>query len=148
MSDPNYQIRAYSEDDKNYVTELMEQLCTVYNVEFNKERWKKSLEEKIQISDFTQLLVAEMEGKIVGMLVADIRRGGNGRAGYLTNLIVAPDFRNLGVGESLINEAMEFFKSNHVTTVKVNVRIKNESAMKLFAKLGFKEHIIQLERTI
>jgi len=52
---------------------------------------------------------------------------------------------SLGV---LINEAMEFFKSNHVTTIKVNVRVKNESAMKLFAKLGFKEHIIQLERTI
>ena len=148
MNDITYQIRFYSEDDKNYVTRLMEDLCSVYNVEFDRERWKKSLEEKIQISDFTKLLVAEMEEKIIGMLVADIRRANGDRVGHLTNLIVAPDFRNLGVGESLVNKAVEFFKFNHVNTVKVNIRAKSKAVIKLFAKLGFDEYIVQLKKTL
>lgn len=148
MNDITYQIRFFSEEDQNYVTKLMETLCSVYNVEFDRERWKKSLEEKIKTSDFTKLLVAEMKEKIVGMLVADIRRANGERIGHVTNLIVAPDFRNLGVGESLINKAVEFFKFNHVHTVKVNVRAKSNAVIKLFAKLGFDEYIVQLKKTI
>nr|MDO8118938.1 GNAT family N-acetyltransferase [Candidatus Sigynarchaeota archaeon] len=95
----------------------------------------------------TKLFVADQGGRIIGMLVADIRRTKE-RTGYITNLIVAPDFRNKGVGEQLISGAMDFFKQEHVTTIKVNIRSDTMQVRALFAKLGFQEHVIQLKKII
>ena len=101
-------IRSYSEKDKKFVTNLMRELCLVYNVEFNKERWERSLEMKFSNSDATRLFVAESKCEnVVGMLVSDIR-GKPHRTGYITNLVVAPESRNQGVGESLIRSHSEY----------------------------------------
>ncbi len=140
-------VRAYSEHDKTVVTKLMQDLCIAYNVEFDEERWNASLEKKIMISDSTKLYVADQDGKTIGMLVADIRRAKE-RAGYITNLIVAPDFRNKGAGELLITSAIDFFKKEHVTTIKVNIRSDTRHVQALFAKLGFEEYAVQLRKIL
>ncbi|MHA1369079.1 MAG: GNAT family N-acetyltransferase [Promethearchaeota archaeon] len=147
MFDKEVIIRFYSEDDEKYVNKLMQDLCATYNVEFDEQRWRRSLENKIKNSDSTKMLVAELEQKVIGMLVADIRRT-NGRTGYISNLIVFPEYRNIGVGEKLIKSAIDFFKKNHISIVKVNVRAKAKSAKRLFVKLGFLEHIVQFKKDL
>ncbi|MBD3188971.1 GNAT family N-acetyltransferase [Candidatus Bathyarchaeota archaeon] len=144
MSNENITIRQYKEDDKDYATNLMRHLCNTFHVEFDEERWKRALDEKILKSDLTRLFLAEIKDEIVGMLVADIRRGGSStRTGYITNLIVAPDSRNIGAGESLMKHAIDFLRENHAQAVKVNVRATVPDARRLFTKLGFKEYVIQ-----
>ncbi|MHA1683878.1 MAG: GNAT family N-acetyltransferase [Promethearchaeota archaeon] len=149
MTDENLNIREYNEEDNRYVTGLMKTLCLTYNVEFNETRWENSLNERIKKSDTTRMLVVEKDERVIGMLVAEIRRGnGQERTGYISNLIVAPDSRNIGAGERLIKHATEFFAKNHVSAAKVNVRADSESALRLFAREGFNEYIIQLKKDI
>ena len=147
MNDEDIHIRTYSEQDKQYVTTLMKELCSVYHVEFDESRWRRSLEEKFQHSDGARMFVADKDGHAIGMLVADIRKGQE-RVGYITNLVVAPEYRNKGVGEKLILSAMDFLRESHVPVVKANLRAATDSAMKFFMKMGFTEFAIQLRKDL
>jgi hypothetical protein len=84
MNDEDIHIRTYSEPDKQYVTTLMRELCSVYHVEFDESRWRRSLEAKFQHSDGAHMFVADKDGRAIGMLVADIRKGEE-RVGYITS---------------------------------------------------------------
>lgn len=148
MEEDNITIRVYDEQDKEYVTNLMQELCKTYNTDFDEERWRHSLEQKIANSDLTRMFVADSNGSVIGMLVADIRHTQDDKAGYITNLIVSPDFRNKGVGEQLINNAIDFFRESHVSAVKANIRPRTTMAMKLLAKLGFEEFVVQLRKDL
>jgi len=141
-------IRVYDERDKEYVTKLMQDLCITYNTDFDEDRWRRSLEQKSANSDLTRMFIADCDGNVIGMLVADIRHTQDDKAGYITNLIVSPDFRNKGVGERLIENAIDFFRDSHVSTVKANIRPKTSLAMKLLAKLGFVEYVVQLRKDL
>ena len=147
MNDEDIHIRTYSEQDKQYVTNLMKELCRVFKVEFDESRWRRSLEEKFQHSDGARMFVADKDGHAIGMLVADIRKGQE-RVGYITNLIVAPEYRNKGVGEKLIMSAMDFLRESHVPVVKANLRAATDSATKFFMKMGFSEFAIQLRKDL
>ncbi|MEX2684713.1 MAG: GNAT family N-acetyltransferase [Candidatus Sigynarchaeota archaeon] len=147
MNDEDIRIRTYSEQDKLYVTTLMKELCNVYHVEFDEARWRRSLEEKFKHSDNARMFVADKDGRAIGMLVTEIRMSPE-RVGYITNLVVAPEFRNKGVGERLIIAAMDFLRENHVPVVKANLRATTDSATKFFMKMGFTEFAIQLRKDL
>nr|MDO8083576.1 GNAT family N-acetyltransferase [Candidatus Sigynarchaeum springense] len=147
MNDDDIRIRTYSEQDKLYVTTLMKELCSVYHVEFDEARWRRSLEEKFHNSDDARMFVADKDGRAIGMLVVEFRKGVE-RIGYITNLVVAPEFRSKGVGEKLIKAVMEFLRDNHVPVVKANLRATTDSAMKFFMKMGFTEFAIQLRKDL
>jgi ribosomal-protein-alanine N-acetyltransferase len=147
MTDDEFHIRTYSGEDKHYVTTLMEELCRVYHVDFDAGRWRKSLEEKFHASTQARMFVADNDGQAIGMLVVDIRAGEE-QIGYITNLIVAPVYRNKGVGEKLITKAMDFLRENHVPVVKANLRAPTDSAIKFFMKMGFAEFAIQLRKDL
>lgn len=140
--------REYSECDKEYVTTLMKELCRAYNVDFDEGRWLRSLDEKVSRSESTRMFVADKDGAVIGMLVSDVRNVEGDRVGFITNLIVAPDYRNMGVGESLVNQALDHFRGQHVNLVKVNIRARTHSALKLLARLGFEEAVVQLKRNL
>jgi len=148
LEEDDITIRVYDERDNEYVTKLMQDLCMTYNTDFDEDRWRRSLEQKKANSDLTRMFVAEWDGNVIGMLIADIRHTQEDKAGYITNLIVSPDFRNKGVGERLIENAIDFFRDSHVSTVKANIRPKTSLAMKLLAKLGFEEYVVQLRKDL
>ncbi|HME51644.1 MAG TPA: GNAT family N-acetyltransferase [Candidatus Lokiarchaeia archaeon] len=148
MEEDNITIRVYDERDNEFVTGLMKDLCVTFNTDFDEERWRRSLEQKIANSDLTRMFIADYDGNVIGMLVADIRHTQDDKAGYITNLIVSPDFRNKGVGEQLINNAIDFFRESHVSVVKANIRPKTTMVMKLLAKLGFEEYVVQLRKDL
>lgn len=80
----------------------------------------------------------------VGLVVED----GDGLCGYaffrvcppeceLLHLVVAPQQRRLGVGESLLRAALLDFAGHGYTTCLLEVRASNAAALGLYAKLGF-----------
>jgi len=148
LEEDDITIRVYDERDNEYVTRLMQDLCKIYNTDFDEDRWRRSLEQKSTNSDITRIFVADCDDNVIGMLVADIRHTQNDKAGYITNLIVSPDFRNKGVGERLISKALDFFRDSHVSSVKANIRPKTSLAMQLLAKLGFEEYVVQLRKDL
>ena len=62
------------------------------------------------------------------------------RYGYVSNLIVEEEKRRTGVGEMLIRNIVEYFKRNHIQSIRLALKTNLDSAAQtLFQKLGFNE---------
>lgn len=55
----------------------------------------------------------------------------------MMNLAVRPDYRRMGIGETLVNELVVRLKEQKVNCLTLEVRASNESAIALYEKLGF-----------
>jgi len=55
----------------------------------------------------------------------------------INNLAVMPDFRRQGVGEHLLSALLEWAHDSLITTVDLEVRASNDSAIRLYQKMGF-----------
>lgn len=81
------------------------------------------------------LLVAEEEGKILGysgvVMVLD--------EGDITNVSIAPERQNQGIGKKLLDELIRRTEKAGVTTLHLEVRPGNAAAVHLYEKLGFRK---------
>ena len=66
----------------------------------------------------------------------------------LDGLYVLEKHRNKGIGNSLLNEAIERSKRLNVKYIDINVMEKNEVAKQIYKKLNFIEYEIKLRKTI
>ena len=57
----------------------------------------------------------------------------------ITNIVIKKDFRNKGIGTSLLNYLIEFCKSQNLTKINLEVSSKNDIAINLYKKFGFKQ---------
>ena len=142
-------IRDFSEQDVEKLTELMRKLCEITQIAFDPTRWQKSVRQQFQEADISHFFVAELEGIAIGMAFATVRRAASGeRFGYIANLIVDSKFRGHRIGERLIQSAIDFFRQNHLESVRVAVRKESPEALHLLKKAGFSEKITILEQKI
>lgn len=92
--------------------------------------------------DIAGIFVAKLNGKIIGFVASDgnwySKREGK-VVGAIHEVVVLPDYRNLGIGKSLINKALEYFKERGIDTVELWVGDENFRAINFYKKLGFKE---------
>ncbi|WP_198618759.1 ribosomal protein S18-alanine N-acetyltransferase [Staphylococcus canis] len=54
----------------------------------------------------------------------------------ITTIAIAPDYRGLGLGQLLLNYALNFSRAA-ATTMSLEVRVENETAQHVYKKLGF-----------
>lgn len=66
----------------------------------------------------------------------------------LDGLYVLEKYRNKGIGNSLLNEAIKRSKRLNVKYIDINVMEKNEIAKQIYKKLNFIEYEIKLRKTI
>ena len=59
--------------------------------------------------------------------------------GEIANVAVSDEYRRRGIGEALMNEALDLAKDNGVVIVYLEVRYSNTAARSLYTKLGFAE---------
>lgn len=78
-------------------------------------------------------LVAEEDGAICGY----IGMYQSLDEGEITNVAVAPEKRNAGVGRMLMQAAREQAKRQGITRIVLEVRVSNASAIHLYEKCGF-----------
>lgn len=92
------------------------------------------------------LKVALMDKKIVGYCIS-VRKlhNYNGvvmdvtwKSAYIRDIFVLEEYRNMGIGKALINDAVAYLKSIGVNKIVLIVNYWNENVKKLFGKLGFK----------
>jgi len=98
-----------------------------------KTPWSRKSFENDFKKDFAVLLVAEYSGVIAGyaiswLIVDEL---------HIANLAVHPDFRDRGIGESLIRTLLA--NSENYSMAGLEVRRSNKTARKLYKKLGFEE---------
>ena len=62
---------------------------------------------------------------------------------HVTNIAVLPEYRGLGVANVLVNGMIEMAKEMNVFNMTLEVRVSNESAIKLYEKHGFERNKIR-----
>jgi ribosomal-protein-alanine N-acetyltransferase len=77
--------------------------------------------------------VAEEDGRLLGgcgvlMIVGE---------GNITNVVVAPEMRNKGVGTGLLQHMMKEGQKEGLTAYTLEVRVSNTQAIHVYEKLGF-----------
>lgn len=83
---------------------------------------------------YAYYFVAELDGAIVGIIgFRDIAGEGE-----ITNVVVDENFRRMGIGKMLVDEALKQADKLGVSDVTLEVRVSNESAIKLYESFGFK----------
>lgn len=77
--------------------------------------------------------VAEIDGKIVGTVLA----GTDGRRGYLQHLVVSKTFRSQGIGQMLVEQAVEGLASIGIAKTHLFVFCDNAAAQRFYERMGW-----------
>ncbi|MCH2184273.1 GNAT family acetyltransferase [Myxococcota bacterium] len=91
----------------------------------------KVIEAKRQVDD--QIFVADDKGKVVGACMA----GYDGVRGWLYSVAVTPDQQRRGIGQKLIQVAMEALKDLGCVKVNLQIRASNHEVIAFYESLGF-----------
>lgn len=83
-------------------------------------------------ADFFKL--AKNNNQIIGYICGEVAFG----YGHLISLAVAENYRNRGVGSSLLKMFIDFLRENKITTIYLEVSIENHDAIRFYLKRGFR----------
>jgi len=137
------QIRRMVEADLEAVKEIDRLL-------FGEERaasWPLSVEDELAFYRPALGFVAEVEGKVVGFLLGDIRRGryGIGLSGWIDMIGVAPEYQRKGIARSLALAFWAECQQKHIRT-NIIVREDDETLIRFCTSVGFRRgKLINLE---
>ena len=88
------------------------------------------------------IFVAEVEGKKVGFVAGDANwfsKRSSKKVGAVHEIVVLPEYRGMGIGKTLMDRVMTYFKEKGLDTVELWVGDENFRAIEFYRKLGFKE---------
>jgi ribosomal protein S18 acetylase RimI-like enzyme len=80
-------------------------------------------------------LVAELDKRVVGTVMA----GFDGHRGWLYLVGVHPEFQRHGIGQALVNAAVELLRDLGCWKVNLQVRESNLEVREFYERLGFKD---------
>ncbi len=129
-------IRPLSDVDIDAISRIDARVTGQYRPEFWEERVAYYLRR-----DPEACRVAEIGGRVVGFMMADIRGGEFGleeRSGWIERFGVDPDLKGKGVGRKLFDALVEYFRASGAQTLRtfVDTREQAETA-KFLEAVGF-----------
>lgn len=77
-------------------------------------------------------LKATLDGKMVGIIVGDVRPAK--KMAWIATFGVLPEYRDRGIGTALLRACEDRLKA---TLVRLNVRISNRAAIRLYQRYGY-----------
>jgi ribosomal protein S18 acetylase RimI-like enzyme len=83
--------------------------------------------------------VAERDGRVVGMVTLCVFRTLTGPKAYLDHLVVAPDWRQRGIGRALMEYAIEQARAAGASRIDLTANTEKQAGRALYRSLGFKE---------
>ncbi len=128
-------IRRATEKD---VDELYAMICEFASFANKLDSVKITKRELLEEKDlFTCFLAETVQDEIAGyILFFPTFHTWTGKAVYLEDLYVREDYRRLGVGNRLINTAIDYAKECNCTKVRWQVYEWNKDAIALYEKIG------------
>jgi GNAT superfamily N-acetyltransferase len=94
------------------------------------------------------VLVAEQDGAVVGYVYAAIEplswKDLRDECGFIHDLLVTEQARGAGVGEALLNRAIEWLRERGMPRVVLGTAARNEGARRLFERRGFRPTMIEM----
>jgi ribosomal protein S18 acetylase RimI-like enzyme len=98
------------------------------------------------------LLVAEMDGQVVGYTYAGVEgvdyMALRGPAGALYDIVVDPSHRSQRIGTRLLDETLSELKARGAPRVVLSTAERNEPAQRLFNGAGFRRTMIEMTREL
>ena len=108
--------------------------------------------EKLISSPDAYLLVAEVEGEIIGTGYAQIRESKQSLEhkyhSYLGFMYVSPIHRGKGINAKLIHELIAWSKSRGISDLYLDVYSDNASGIKAYKKVGFKPSLLEMKLSL
>jgi ribosomal protein S18 acetylase RimI-like enzyme len=96
----------------------------------------------------TSVLVALDENKVVGYVIAGIRKSSPAfkreRYGHIEEMAVTAPYRRKGVGSKLLEAVMAWFCSEKLDMVELSVAARNPAGYAFWKKHGFKDYLHHL----
>jgi ribosomal protein S18 acetylase RimI-like enzyme len=81
-----------------------------------------------------KLFVAEAGGRIVGTTMINLRE----KSGYISSVMVHPDYRRKGIAKTLMKNALDYIQKRKKRRAVLHVDSTNAPAISLYANLGFR----------
>ncbi|WP_461461976.1 GNAT family N-acetyltransferase [Methanobrevibacter sp.] len=79
-------------------------------------------------------LVSEIDGYVVGYIIFWMKEENEG---HIISLAIDKNYRNLGIGTSLLKKAILVFKNLDVDFVSLEVNANHESSVRFYENFGF-----------
>jgi GNAT superfamily N-acetyltransferase len=99
-------------------------------------------------ADYVQLLVAEVDCKIVGSGYARIEKSKlfyqHANYGYLGFMYVRPEYRGKGINRKIIDALKKWLLSKNINELRLEVYYDNLPAINAYKKIGFSNYIIEM----
>jgi len=142
-------IRQATVEDSGVIAQLMTQLIEASGYEgwqVSPEQIEESLR-KMADSDAYQVLLAEDEGQVVGLLSLSFRQTlfHAAPSALIDELVVERGHRGRGVGRQLIAEAIERCRAAGCCEVEVSTERSNEAAQGFYRQHGFSHEAVLFE---
>lgn len=123
------QITKYTEQDREALIQLWEK---VFPDDPPHNAPAKVIDEKLAVDDL--IFVAKENGLIVGAAIA----GYDGHRGWLYAVAVDQNQRKKGVGQLLVDTAVEALEEKGCLKVNLQIRSSNTAVIEFYESLGFK----------
>ena len=128
-------VRSLQDTDIGSVTSLDEKVSGDYRPDVWEARAGYYLRRDPETS-----AVAELEGKVVGFMLGEVRSGEFGLeepTGWIEVMAVDPAVRGRSIGRLLANHVLEHFRARGAVTVRTLVDEEADGIAHFFAALGF-----------
>ena len=103
--------------------------------------------ESIVASPATTLFVArDGENQIVGTLTLVLFRSPSGARGWIEDVIVDEEARGNGVGEALVDAAIDLARRSNARTLDLTSNPTREAANRLYVRCGFEQRTTNVYR--
>mgnify|MGYP000356017115 CR=1 FL=1 len=97
----------------------------------------------------SHLLVAELEGQVIGTGYAQIRTSKaslkHNKHSYLGFMYVTPESRGLGINGIIMKRLIDWSKAQGVSDLYLDVYDGNDSAIKAYEKIGFTKCLVEMK---
>lgn len=108
-------------------------LSEIEKVYFSSPWTKEQFLYEIKDNEFSTIVVAEEQGKIIGFIVYWILFDN----AQICNICVIDEYRNRGIASVLFDIAEEDFRKHECFNITLEVRVSNVPAINLYLKRGF-----------
>jgi ribosomal protein S18 acetylase RimI-like enzyme len=129
------------------ITELIELMAEFHGESgygLNKDIARRAFSELIEDPKLGQVWLLQQDNRVAGYIVLTVcfSMEYGGRAAFIDDLFVRSEFRRLGLGRCAMEALISECRSRGVIAVHVEVGRSNQTAKKLYAKFGLRDHDI------
>lgn len=159
--DTDLNIRDYADDDEHDVVRLLRQLQTHESRFYDRmlrpsdlSGWYINELRKDCSNHAGSIRVAELNGTTAGycVILTRVRNEEYDEASfeyaYVSELVVAENARKQGIGNALLADAEAISRASGSKWLRVHVLAQNALARGVYARYGFAEHLVEMEKPL